>query len=195
MSTIIDELQVAVEPAALRAWAEGRANYVELVFVFSSRRRHTRFGCDWSSDVCSSDLSCGAFRNFHSGRVIIPWSAFWSPTGRSVYGTVFTCRSCRTPRCEPKYLTMRAPATVRIMMKMLMILAASRLLTAIDDSSRAMSDSVMVSREASKTMLLVAPAAWTKLVTAKSNRRGISNGSQIWKYARIHPAPDTLAAS
>src|SRR5256886_4292837 len=25
-------------------------------FFFSSRRRHTRFGCDWSSDVCSSDL-------------------------------------------------------------------------------------------------------------------------------------------
>src|SRR2546430_3456744 len=24
-------------------------------FVFSSRRRHTRFDCDWSSDVCSSD--------------------------------------------------------------------------------------------------------------------------------------------
>src|SRR5882762_7432025 len=27
-------------------------------FFFSSRRRHTRFKCDWSSDVCSSDL-CG----------------------------------------------------------------------------------------------------------------------------------------
>src|SRR4029434_2271446 len=27
------------------------------VFVFSSRRRHTRFKCDWSSDVCSSDLT------------------------------------------------------------------------------------------------------------------------------------------
>src|SRR2546430_10195033 len=26
------------------------------VVVFSSRRRHTRFDCDWSSDVCSSDL-------------------------------------------------------------------------------------------------------------------------------------------
>src|SRR2546430_9177794 len=26
-------------------------------FFFSSRRRHTRFDCDWSSDVCSSDLS------------------------------------------------------------------------------------------------------------------------------------------
>src|SRR5207237_5283476 len=25
---------------------------------FSSRRRHTRFKCDWSSDVCSSDLIC-----------------------------------------------------------------------------------------------------------------------------------------
>src|SRR5690606_39903631 len=30
-------------------------------FFFSSRRRHTRFSRDWSSDVCSSDLSnCAA---------------------------------------------------------------------------------------------------------------------------------------
>src|SRR2546430_15744380 len=28
----------------------------EKLFFFSSRRRHTRFDCDWSSDVCSSDL-------------------------------------------------------------------------------------------------------------------------------------------
>src|SRR5256886_14393869 len=28
-------------------------------FFFSSRRRHTRFDCDWSSDVCSSDLIYG----------------------------------------------------------------------------------------------------------------------------------------
>src|SRR5260370_37837464 len=28
------------------------------IFFFSSRRRHTRFKCDWSSDVCSSDLDC-----------------------------------------------------------------------------------------------------------------------------------------
>src|SRR2546427_6868162 len=27
------------------------------LFFFSSRRRHTRFDCDWSSDVCSSDLN------------------------------------------------------------------------------------------------------------------------------------------
>src|SRR5207237_3455223 len=29
------------------------------IFFFTSRRRHTRFKCDWSSDVCSSDLSKG----------------------------------------------------------------------------------------------------------------------------------------
>src|SRR5882762_11121104 len=28
-----------------------------MFFFFSSRRRHTRFKCDWSSDVCSSDLT------------------------------------------------------------------------------------------------------------------------------------------
>src|SRR5690606_14914824 len=30
--------------------------YVD-IFLFSSRRRHTRFSRDWSSDVCSSDLA------------------------------------------------------------------------------------------------------------------------------------------
>src|SRR6266511_4546516 len=30
-----------------------------LFFFFSSRRRHTRFSRDWSSDVCSSDLYAG----------------------------------------------------------------------------------------------------------------------------------------
>src|SRR6267143_1812212 len=28
-----------------------------MFFFFSSRRRHTRWNCDWSSDVCSSDLA------------------------------------------------------------------------------------------------------------------------------------------
>src|SRR2546430_6495276 len=41
---------------AARVWE----NYITLpyryFFFFSSRRRHTRFDCDWSSDVCSSDL-------------------------------------------------------------------------------------------------------------------------------------------
>src|SRR6266481_1267508 len=29
---------------------------MNVFFFFSSRRRHTRWNCDWSSDVCSSDL-------------------------------------------------------------------------------------------------------------------------------------------
>src|SRR5438270_9682651 len=33
-----------------------RNSCVSYYFFFSSRRRHTRFDCDWSSDVCSSDL-------------------------------------------------------------------------------------------------------------------------------------------
>src|SRR5690606_41195213 len=31
-------------------------------FFISSRRRHTRFSRDWSSDVCSSDLSGFAYQ-------------------------------------------------------------------------------------------------------------------------------------
>src|SRR6266498_2493027 len=43
-------------------------------FFFSSRRRHTRCGRDWSSDVCSSDL----------GAV----TAFWPPVGVGIAALV-----------------------------------------------------------------------------------------------------------
>src|SRR5882672_11776410 len=33
--------------------------FIYFFFFFSSRRRHTRSLCDWSSDVCSSDLVTG----------------------------------------------------------------------------------------------------------------------------------------
>src|SRR5436309_4159143 len=36
------------------------------IFFFSSRRRHTRFSRDWSSDVCSSDLEKLAAGNLKS---------------------------------------------------------------------------------------------------------------------------------
>src|SRR2546430_11694868 len=36
----------------------------DVVFFFSSRRRHTRFDCDWSSDVCSSDLETPLFDEY-----------------------------------------------------------------------------------------------------------------------------------
>src|SRR3712207_8777122 len=45
------------------------------MFVFSSRRRHTRYWRDWSSDVCSSDLQthrhfavCENYRLFGQAR-------------------------------------------------------------------------------------------------------------------------------
>src|SRR5690606_41047548 len=38
-----------------------------IFFFFSSRRRHTRFSRDWSSDVCSSDLYFSGGFNKWSG--------------------------------------------------------------------------------------------------------------------------------
>src|SRR5690606_40381007 len=39
-------------------------------FFFSSRRRHTRFSRDWSSDVCSSDLAVVAEALRHGERLV-----------------------------------------------------------------------------------------------------------------------------
>src|SRR2546430_5407005 len=48
----------------------GRIAHVETVrrCFFSSRRRHTRFDCDWSSDVCSSDLFSGTAQAFQASQ-------------------------------------------------------------------------------------------------------------------------------
>ena len=37
-------------------------HFVVVVVFFSSRRRHTRYWRDWSSDVCSSDLMVPIFK-------------------------------------------------------------------------------------------------------------------------------------
>src|SRR5436309_9040194 len=39
-----------------------RQGSIGVVCMFSSRRRHTRFSRDWSSDVCSSDLEIDVAR-------------------------------------------------------------------------------------------------------------------------------------
>src|SRR5271169_5478607 len=54
---------------------------LDLLFVFSSRRRHTRCYRDWSSDVCSSDLSRP--RNLTAS---LGWSdsPAWSPDGKRI---------------------------------------------------------------------------------------------------------------
>src|SRR2546430_4104051 len=49
--------QIFLDTSASMDFGAGDANKFNYgrVFFFSSRRRHTRFDCDWSSDVCSSD--------------------------------------------------------------------------------------------------------------------------------------------
>src|SRR5260221_12625714 len=45
-------------------------------FFFSSRRRHTRSLCDWSSDVCSSDLAGAAWDGWNEVQRLLlgaPW--------------------------------------------------------------------------------------------------------------------------
>src|SRR5690606_40160183 len=42
-----------------------------LVFFLSSRRRHTRFSRDWSSDVCSSDLKWLIFPAMVGGAALL----------------------------------------------------------------------------------------------------------------------------
>src|SRR5437588_572070 len=57
--------------ASLWPPCRGCCSYFFFSFFFSSRRRHTRSLCDWSSDVCSSDLilSDPLDQNIHNWRV------------------------------------------------------------------------------------------------------------------------------
>src|SRR5690625_6001157 len=45
-------------------------------FFFSSRRRHTRWPRDWSSDVCSSDLNPCRNASNHSSLFSVTFSTF-----------------------------------------------------------------------------------------------------------------------
>src|SRR5689334_22326468 len=48
-------------------------------FFFSSRRRHTRWNCDWSSDVCSSDLVWAMSDIVSSGKALYWGTSEWTP--------------------------------------------------------------------------------------------------------------------
>src|SRR3712207_8278222 len=57
------------------------------IFFFSSRRRHTRYWRDWSSDVCSSDLN---------------WLFLGSDTGGRTAVVLRSClASCQRVGVEP----------------------------------------------------------------------------------------------
>src|SRR2546430_8454185 len=56
-------------------------------FCFSSRRRHTRFDCDWSSDVCSSDLFRFEYpkEQIDGGANLVAANELVIPAGRAVH--------------------------------------------------------------------------------------------------------------
>src|SRR5690606_39761930 len=59
-----------------------------LFFFFSSRRRHTRFSRDWSSDVCSSDLAAGHSVQFLPEQSIIDRVLAEVQAGRVTIGVI-----------------------------------------------------------------------------------------------------------
>src|SRR5437588_12223650 len=68
-------------------------------FFFSSRRRHTRSLCDWSSDVCSSDLIRNSVRRGHRGRTLLRIRRRADPLGAFADGT---CGRCPRSRSEER---------------------------------------------------------------------------------------------
>src|SRR5690606_40330012 len=67
---------------------------LRVYFFFSSRRRHTRFSRDWSSDVCSSDLRHTCRRQARRGRLLRPPSP--------ARGRTALPRSSRSARSEER---------------------------------------------------------------------------------------------
>src|SRR5690606_40161551 len=59
---------------------------IDKLFFFSSRRRHTRFSRDWSSDVCSSDLKV-SYVNANTGtaNIIAPEQTQRSPCQKATH--------------------------------------------------------------------------------------------------------------
>src|SRR5256886_5933308 len=55
LSLMLGSVLVLMLPLLVWLTPDLRIKKSLLKFFFSSRRRHTRFDCDWSSDVCSSD--------------------------------------------------------------------------------------------------------------------------------------------
>src|SRR3712207_7802595 len=83
-----------------------------IFFFFSSRRRHTRYWRDWSSDVCSSDLIPHADRAAADSTVVFTYVFMWEHgtveedlyqhKGRAAIALGFTSllNHSYTPNCE-----------------------------------------------------------------------------------------------
>src|SRR2546428_9287985 len=84
--------RLARAPSSSAKRAPGRGG---TFFFFSSRRRHTRSDRDWSSDVCSSDLTLAASARRRLGLWDIPDDQIDSLESR---GTVQRTLVLRAPR-------------------------------------------------------------------------------------------------
>src|SRR4029434_7601422 len=88
-------------------------------FFFSSRRRHTRFKCDWSSDVCSPDLTTGSSFSSLLGprppRLSTSWAGPTCPAkcscGLSLLGLLAKIK-CSICSYQSSYKTMGRPEQV-----------------------------------------------------------------------------------
>src|SRR2546430_629063 len=71
---------------------------IESFFFFSSRRRHTRFDCDWSSDVCSSDLE--VVGGFCRSQVLHIHGPIWV---QNLGESQLDVRSCSHPHAQSRH--------------------------------------------------------------------------------------------
>src|SRR5215211_8363216 len=114
-----------------------------ILFFFSSRRRHTRSLCDWSSDVCSSDLSGVGSGIAISGILVLAlnkllpmgyvagWRADW--IGMAILATVLLIpcwawiprseSEAARPRARPESITSRARG--RVVLTYLLLLSVA----------------------------------------------------------------------
>src|SRR5258707_8456945 len=65
------------------------SSFICSFFFFSSRRRHTRYWRDWSSDVCSSDLDLGFLLRPDIGAEIY-WSDEWRSDDGLLHSNIWT---------------------------------------------------------------------------------------------------------
>src|SRR6267154_1629423 len=71
---------------------------VIVFFFFSSRRRHTRWTGDWSSDVCSSDLGLMPPLNLYARVRVLMHILHARPRVQRAPG--FPCALCRSRRVQ-----------------------------------------------------------------------------------------------
>src|SRR5256885_5981963 len=83
MSMLIEGISVVLRSCrndhVLAAYALEEEDSGGYVFFFSSRRRHTILQCDWSSDVCSSDLKLRAMMPWIKEKALVHQGLFLDP--------------------------------------------------------------------------------------------------------------------